>query len=443
MDVNDLHGLKKRFLKAGADDVVLLLDTQNSSQVKFSNNKVSVITNWDEGMLSVFVSAKNRLMSTNIKDLSEKTADKEVKRVMGILQVLPENKGYAGIFHGPAKYKKVEETYDQKIAGIGDGSIDLVEGVINDALANGAKRTAGILEMSETSSLLVTSNDVEAEEKGTRAYLSMRALVDEYASGHQVSNSRTLAGLKLKECPKQAAETAVLAKNPEAGSSGKFDVVFGSLPFANLLAEVGMASSAFHVESGLSCLAGKLNKKVAGENVSLHDDATMPNGFFSCSFDGEGVPTQKNTIINEGVLMTYLHNTSTAQRHKTKTTANAGIIVPKPFNLVLENGNLNKDEMISTVKKGLLVTNTWYTRFNNYEKGDFSTIPRDAIFLIEDGKIKKPVKHIRISDNLVRLLKNIEEAGKDASQVMGWENELPVFTPPVLVRKVNITRSTE
>ena len=117
--------------------------------------------------------------------------------------------------------------------------------------------------------------------------------------------------------------------------------------------------------------------------------------------------------------------------------------MPKPFNLVLENGNLNKDEMISTVKKGLLVTNTWYTRFNNYEKGDFSTIPRDAIFLIEDGKIKKPVKHIRISDNLVRLLKNIEEAGKDASQVMGWENELPVFTPPVLVRKVNITRSTE
>ncbi len=443
MDKNSIHNLKNRFLKEGADDVVLFFTEQNSSQVKFSNNKISIITNWDLAELSVFVAVKKRLISTNMKDFSEKAVNEEVKKVMSLASILPKNEEYGGIFEGPAKYKQIEETYDARIPKIKDGSIDLIKGAINDVLANGAKRTAGVLEFSETNNFVVTSNDVEAESKGTQAYFSIRALLDKYASGHYVSNSRTLAKLRIRECAEQAAQTAVSSKNPGEGKPGKFDVIFESLPFANILSEVGLASSAFNVESGLSCLAGKLNKRIASKKVTLYDDATLPNGFFSTSFDGEGAPTQKRAIISNGVLKTYLHNTSTAKRHKTKTTANAGIIIPTPFNLVLEKGNLNKDELIRNIKRGLLVTNIWYTRFNNYERGDFSTIPRDAIFLIENGKIKKPVKHIRISDNILKILRNVEEIGKEETQVMGWENPLPVTTSPVLAKKVNITRSTE
>ena len=65
----------------------------------------------------------------------------------------------------------------------------------------------------------------------------------------------------------------------------------------------------------------------------------------------------------------------------------------------LDAGDVSKDELFEDVKKGLYLTNTWYTRFQNYAKGDFSTIPRDGIFLIEKGKIKQSLKDLRISDN--------------------------------------------
>ena len=140
-------------------------------------------------------------------------------------------------------------------------------------------------------------------------------------------------------------------------------------------------------------------------------------------------------------MNTYLHNTSTAKKYDVRTTANAGLISPNPFNIVFNNGKLNKDEIISEIKKGLIVTNVWYTRFQNYATGDFSTIPRDGIFKVENGKITGSVKELRVSDNLLHILENVSLIGNKQDHVFGWEVELPVVTPPVLVKDINLTKS--
>ena len=99
--------------------------------------------------------------------------------------------------------------------------------------------------------------------------------------------------------------------------------------------------------------------------------------------------------------------------------------------------------MFERIKKGLWITNLWYTRFSNYDSGNFSTIPRDGAFLIENGKVTKPVREIRISENLLNMLGNIKTIGSDAEHVQGWDVETPVFTPPIIVKDVNITKSAE
>jgi len=98
-------------------------------------------------------------------------------------------------------------------------------------------------------------------------------------------------------------------------------------------------------------------------------------------------------------------------------------------------------ELLKEIKTGLYVTNTWYTRFTDYVEGEFSTIPRDAIHLIKNGEISKPVKDIRISDNMLNILKNIAVIGKDSQSIIGWDVEDPVVTPPVFVKNVRVTRS--
>jgi PmbA protein len=170
----------------------------------------------------------------------------------------------------------------------------------------------------------------------------------------------------------------------------------------------------------------------------------VPTGYDSTAFDSEGVPTQRTEIITDGKLMTYLHNTSTAKRYKTKTTANAGLISPHHWNLVLEPGKKSREELIGQVKDGIYVTNIWYTRFQNYVTGDFSTIPRDAIFLIKNGKLSGSVKGIRITSNMLDILKGIESVGnaKESENIHAWEVDSSVITPPVLVKGVNITKPT-
>jgi PmbA protein len=191
----------------------------------------------------------------------------------------------------------------------------------------------------------------------------------------------------------------------------------------------------------MSIFVNKLGQKVAPEIVTITDDPATYS-LANRVFDDEGVPTRANVIIDHGNLKTFLHNTSTAKLFKTETTGNAGLVSPTPWNFEMNPGDFDKDELLDELGNGLYLTNTWYTRFQNYAKGDFSTIPRDGIFLVENGTIKKSLKDIRISDNALNLLSNIAGISKERQHVHWWgEADPPSISPYVLINKVRITRS--
>jgi PmbA protein len=240
---------------------------------------------------------------------------------------------------------------------------------------------------------------------------------------------------------KEAREIAKMSIGAKMGREGRFDVLLSPLCMGNLIDHISFQTSAFYVDSGLSFFKDKLGQMVASPIVNLHDDGTREDGLGSWRFDEEGVPSRNNTIIKDGELQTYLHNTSTAKKHGVETTANAGLISPEPTNMVLEEGDYNFEEMLEELSNGLYITNNWYTRFQNYSTGDFSTIPRDGIFVVENGEIVGSIREIRISDNMQRILKNISALGNDPRHIHWWEAETPCFTPHVLIRDVNVTKS--
>jgi PmbA protein len=213
------------------------------------------------------------------------------------------------------------------------------------------------------------------------------------------------------------------------------------MAFANLLQHVAMQASAFFVDTGLSFLAGEHGKMVGDPVFTLQDSGIHPAGIASRSFDDEGIATGETTIIEHGRLLSYIHNTSTAHRYDTKTTANAGLVAPHPWNIVVTPGDASIEEMISEIDHGLYISNVWYTRFQNYRTGSFSTIPRDASILIENGEFCDGVTGIRLSDRLPRLLQGIELLARHQEQIYWWEVETPVFTPAALIRDVPVTQS--
>jgi PmbA protein len=442
MNFGLLEKIVRRAQELGADDVVASGDVSKRWQTKFVDNKIATEMSSYEDGISLFVSKDKRIGLTTIKNLSKDNIEQSISKLLRFTKKMQPNEEYGGIAQGPFKYKTVEGIYDGRIEKLDEKAVDFVEEGINAALAEGAKRASGVLKYNTSEGFLVTSNNAEASERSTGIYFSIRALADKDASGHKVCCSTTLRDFSPENAGERAGRVGKRALNPVRGNVGEYDIVFDPYPFANLLNIVMDSASIFAVEAGFSFLNGKLNKKVASKEVTLIDDGRMPHCLNSSKFDSEGVPTRRNVVVENGVLKTYLHNTSTAKRYGVKTTANAGLLSPKPWNAVLANGSYDENELFKEVKRGLYITNLWYTRFQNYERGDFSTIPRDGIFLIERGELTKSFKEIRLSDNMLRMLRNISGISKKQEQILGWEIEIPVITPHVLVRGVRVTKPT-
>src|SRR5947208_96617 len=107
-------------------------------------------------------------------------------------------------------------------------------------------------------------------------------------------------------------------------------------------------------------------------------------------------------------------------------------------------GDRSRDEIFSEVKDGLWLTNTWYTRYQSYVTGDLSTIPRDGIFHLRNGEVVEAWKDIRVTDNLLHLMKNIVALGNETEQMMWWgEVSVPNFVPYALIKDVGITTSNQ
>ncbi|MCX8169843.1 MAG: TldD/PmbA family protein, partial [Candidatus Methanomethyliaceae archaeon] len=224
-------------------------------------------------------------------------------------------------------------------------------------------------------------------------------------------------------------------------NEGKYRMLIGPIIAANLLESLITSASAFYVDIGFSCLANKIGEKIVSEKLTIIDDGSLDEGPNSRQFDDEGIITMQNKIIDNGILMGYLHNSKTAFKFKTKSTGNAGWIAPHPWNILINSGDLSFEEALELVKNGIFVVSNWYTRFQNYSIGDFSTICRDGIFLIEGGEIKGALKGVRISENLLRIFNSVLGICKNRNWIKWWEVRTPVFTPAMVIEDVRITKA--
>ncbi len=425
-------------VQLGCQDAVADFVQNRSYQIRFGRNEPVISNRWRESYASVFLVYDKRVVATDLKDLTD--IDGALERLVKTAKASQRNPEYVGLAKGHFQYARVRP--DPKVLALQDGS-DFVEAAINGAAAEGAKECAGSFWRYEDEHVLATSNGVEAHDHRAGLYLSIRAMVSLESSGHGIACASRLSQFDPERAGHKAGRVAALAKNPKSGKAGRYTVVFDPLIFATLTDQVAGRASAYAVLAGFSPFGKKIGKRVASPAVTLWDDGSEES-LSRKKFDLEGVPTRRTPIIQKGILKTYLHNTSTAKRFKTKTTGNAGLISPEPHAVFVRPGDWKKDEIFSEVKDGLWLTNTWYTRYQSYVSGDLSTIPRDGMFRIHKGEVVETWKDIRLTDNLVRLMKNVVALSDTTEQMMWWgEVSIPNFVPYALIKDVGITTSAE
>jgi len=225
--------------------------------------------------------------------------------------------------------------------------------------------------------------------------------------------------LKKLESPEEVGKIAAQRTLRRIGArkvkTQKVPIVFERTVAGALIGHIFEAVNGDSVYRGASFLSGKLNEKVAGDNIQVIDDGTMPGGFGTSPFDSEGIPSRKTVVLENGVLKSYLLNTYTAKKLGLKTTGNAsrglaGTPGIGPGNFFLKPGTKSMQEIIGDIKEGLFVTE--FLGFGvNLVTGDFS---RGASGLwIENGELTFPVEEITVAGNLKDMFFNISEIGSD------------------------------
>jgi len=293
---------------------------------------------------------------------------------------------------------------------------------------------------------IINTKGLNLEEEGgvSVAYVAVVAKdKNDVKSGSSFKVTSNYNNINFENLVKEACEEAINSLGAESIPSGKYKVILRRDAAATLLATFASIFSGDSVQKGFSLLKGKLNKKIASDKITILDDPFLKDAPGSCSFDDEGVETYTKEVIKDGVLKTYLYDIKSAKKDGVKSTGNGfkasykSPVVVSPTNMYIVKGTLDYDEAIKKQDKALIITSLQGLHSGaNPVSGDFSLAAEG--YLVENGKITKPVEQITIAGNFYKLLEDVEEVLSD------FELSLPsgmgsYGSPSIIIKELNVS----
>ncbi|OPY54866.1 MAG: peptidase PmbA [Methanosaeta sp. PtaU1.Bin060] len=313
----------------------------------------------------------------------------------------------------PEKITRPEGIFDRRLARIGpEECLDLAQGLLQGCTqVSGAKPVSGGVACMCGTEFVVNSRGIELQETSTLMHSSLDAIAkgSDVATGSEFQNSRSLQQ-DLSDVGRAAAEMALASLGGAKAESGTFDVLLRPLAFAELMEYTLLPSlSAESIQKGRSALKGRIGERIASDGFKILDDGLLSGGMDSSSFDGEGVPSRRTALIEDGVLVGFLYDSYTAGKAGLSSTGNA---VRSGYSEAPRVGIRNL--MVSSPEshdllaetKGFLVSGLIGAHTANSISGDFSVEARNA-FCVVPGEEPKPLRSLMLAGNIFELLKDV------------------------------------
>ncbi|MDR2361537.1 MAG: TldD/PmbA family protein [Prevotellaceae bacterium] len=217
--------------------------------------------------------------------------------------------------------------------------------------------------------------------------------------------------LRKEGIGKKALERALRKLGQAKIKSGQYPMIVDNMNSNRLLSPLINAMNGESLTQKNSFLIDKLGQPIANAKLTIRDEPHLPKASGSRRFDHEGVATQPRAIIENGILRTYFIDTYNANKMQTEPTISGASI------LTFNPGDKDVNGLAASLKKGILVTG-----FNggngNSTTGDFSFGVEG--FLIENGKLIKPISEMNITGNMLTLWASLAEIGNDAHDWSSW-----------------------
>ncbi|MBC7327614.1 TldD/PmbA family protein [bacterium] len=426
-------------LKGRIDQADVFLERRKVISLEMKKSSFSQIeVSYDEG-LSVRAFYKGGRGFSSCSPLIEENIDKVVESAIALArsaQPDPDFKSLPSAEEG----KEVKGLYDEKVAELSPNElVDWGKEILESAQS--VEKTAiisGGISSSYVEFAIANTEGVAIEDKRTSIGAGVMVILnkgEEVASYFDFDQARRLQDFNPVDIGEKACLQAKEFFGAKQAPTGSYPVVFSYLASSGIVGAIAGAAIAEEIQRKRSYLVGKKGEKIAWEGLTIRDLPLIEGGLASSSYDGEGVPHKELTLIEDGILKNYFHNSYTAGKAQEENTGHAsrgsyryGVGI-SPTNLQVDLGDWSLDEMIKDMKNGILILQTSIQP--NPVSGDVSG-PIDFGFMVENGEKTYPLKNTMLGFNMLDLLQKIDAISRD------YREEPGVKMPAIRVQNLRI-----
>ncbi len=413
--------LVRKCLSSGADAAEVFLETNRNLSINILKSEIETIEEASSQGIGFRVFVDGKMGFSHCNDLNMSALEDTVARAVSFAKlsspddnnVLTDDKGYT----------QVADLYDPAIvAEPMDHKIKMALEIENIAMKSpGITKSAGAgYGESESEVFIANSNGILKSFKSSACSLGVSVVAekgDQKNTGGEYSSRVFFSDLPHpEEIAAIACGKAVKLLDPVMIKTQKAAIIIDPDVSRSILGGIITAVNGERVLQGASFLKDQMNKQFASSLLTIIDDGTMARSLGSSPFDGEGVPTIKNTIVEKGILKSFIYNTRAAKRAGVKSTGNAsrrgfdslpGIGTHRIY---LATGGHSRNEIIANTPLGLLVLELTGYGIDPVS-GNFSG--GASGLWIEKGEIAYPVKGVTIAGKAFDILNSLDMMGND------------------------------
>jgi predicted Zn-dependent protease len=386
-------------------EVVASLEAGRSANTRFAKGGITSTGDVTESKLTISLAIGKRHARIITNQLDPRSVADALVRLRAMARLAPEDPEHLPPL-GPQKYSNVPGAYDPTVDKLGAAARADVARASLAAAGNAGTDIAGFIDHGTSSHTLITSKGLAAEYVATTASFTATARTpDGTGSGWAGVWGNRWREIDTGTVAQVAVDKAVKSRNPRALSPGHYTVVLEPAAVQELLYFLIQAMDARLADEGRSFFARagggtRVGERLFGEHITLRSDPTQLHTP-GAPFDDEGLPLAPLTWIDRGRMAALTYSRYWAAKQGKVPTGS-----PRVFDLAA--GTAADTDLLAGVKKGILITRFWYTRWLDPQTVMVTGLTRDGVFLIENGAVTSPVNNFRFNESPVNMLKNAD-----------------------------------
>jgi predicted Zn-dependent protease len=431
--------------RSTADQTEIVVLAGDSALTRFANSTIHQNVSETDAEVRIRAVVGSRMGVATTNSIDGESLAGTLDKAVAIARLQPENPGFKSL-PSPVPLPDVDAfsqatatcTPEQRAKGAGAVCL-----MARDAgvVASGALTTE-VLEIAVANSL-----GVFAYHASTAADINTVVMSDTSA-GYAARLALDVHDLDFEAIGREALDKCLNSQNPQALEPGRYTVIlepYAVQDFVQMMTWTGFGAMAY--QEGRSFMVGRMGEKIVDPRVSIWDDGLSTAGI-PWPFDFEGVPKQRVDMIKEGVANGVVYDSYRAGQEEGKESTGHALPAPNtfgpfPLNTFFGPGDATVEEMIASTERGLYVTRFHYTRPVEPKNVVITGMTRDGTFLVENGKVARPVRNLRFTQSYLEALNHVETIGRDARLLKGMGNIARSSVPALKLAAFNFTGATE